>query len=156
MIKLGFLPPFIVLIIFRALLFSGNITKSDSLFTLPDPDFDPSFVPFFMDSVDQLFGNNTKLRSEAIKLCGSTTNFICLFDFVLTADTKAVKESQSALTTFETEEKVLRKSLVIVFVFALGFVEGCGLGVTVGHGLVKKTQRIIYQGCQKLSAFDRP
>ena len=82
------------------------------MLTLPDPDYNASFVPLFYDNTEQLFGNNTQLQADAEKVCGKT-NFVCLFDFVLTADTTAVKESQATLTEFATEEKVLSKCSVM-------------------------------------------
>ena len=86
------------------------------MFSLPDPDYNASFVPLFYDSTEQLFGNNTQLQADAEKVCGKT-NFVCLFDFVLTADANAVKESQATLTKFTTEEKVLSKcsNLAVLF-----------------------------------------
>ena len=90
------------------MLFLGNVTENGTLFSLSDVDYDPSFVPLFYDNIDALFGNNTELRQQSISLCGST-NFQCLFDYVLTADSQAVKESQKSLTDFDTEQKQLSK-----------------------------------------------
>ena len=91
-----------------AIIFSGNVAGNYSLFSIPDPDFDSSFVPAFLDSVDQLFGNNTELRSKAEAVCGAS-NFQCLFDYTLTADAQAVSESQASLQEFQTEERILSK-----------------------------------------------
>ena len=88
--------------------FSGNVTGNYSLFSLPDPDFDSSFVPAFFNDIDQIFGNNTELKNKSIALCGEK-NFQCLFDYALTGDRQAVMESQSSLKDFEAEEKTLRK-----------------------------------------------
>ena len=90
--------------------FPGNVTGNNSLFTLPDVDYDPSFVPSFFDDISALFGNNTALRESAIKLCGNTTaNFTCLFDMSLTADLQAVQNTQTSLQTLETQAKILSK-----------------------------------------------
>ena len=83
------------------------MTGNHSLFSISDPDVDPSFVPVFFDSVNELFGNNTELKQKAEAACGSS-NFQCLFDYTLTADSQAVAESQSSLQEFETEERILR------------------------------------------------
>ena len=88
---------------------AGNVTENTTLFSLPNVDYDPSFVPKFYDSIDDLFGNNTELRQQAISLCGPT-KFHCLFDYALTSDAQAVSESQSSLNDFEAEEKQLSKS----------------------------------------------
>ena len=90
--------------------FSGNVTGNDSLFTLSDPGFDPSFVPLFFDDIRQIFGNNSALEKAAKAVCGDS-NFQCLFDYALTADKQAVTESQASIKEFETEEKILRMLL---------------------------------------------
>lgn len=84
------------------------MTGNSSLFSIPDSEYDSSFVPLFYDNTADLFGNNTELKQQAELTCGSSS-FQCLFDYVLTADTKAVTESQSSLQEFQTEEKILRK-----------------------------------------------
>jgi len=84
-----------------------SVNGSNSLFSLPDPDFDPSFVPVFFDDINRIFGNNTELKNKSIALCGEK-NFQCLFDYALTGDRQAVMESQSSLKDFEAEEKILR------------------------------------------------
>ena len=88
------------------IIFSGNITGNSSFFSIPDPDFNASFVPTFFDNIDQIFGNDTALKSKAIEVCKSQS-FQCLFDYALTADSQAVTESQSSLQEFETEERIL-------------------------------------------------
>ena len=85
----------------------GNVTLNGSLFSLEDPDFDSSFVPGFYDTIDDLFGNNTVLKQNAIEICGGTSSFICLFDVALTGDRTSSTESQSSLEAFETEKKTL-------------------------------------------------
>ena len=87
--------------------FSGNVTGNDSLFSLSDPGFNPSFVPIFFDDIKQIFGNNTDLEATAKAICGDS-NFQCLFDYALTADRQAVTESQASVKEFETEERILR------------------------------------------------
>ena len=94
--------------LFTPFYFPGNVTSNDSLFSLSDPEYNASFVPVFFDNVDQLFGNDTELQRNAEAACGSS-NFQCLFDYVLTADSQAVKESQTSLQEFQTEEKILSK-----------------------------------------------
>ena len=89
--------------------FLGNVTDTSTLFSLSDPDYDSTFVPLFYDNIDTLFGNNTELRNKSIAVCGGYTNFQCLFDYVMTADSQAVSESQSSLSEFETEQKQLSK-----------------------------------------------
>ena len=86
----------------------GNVTSDESLFSLPFLEANDSFVPLFYDNIEELFGNNTQLKSEAETVCGAN-NFVCLFDYVLTKDTKAVTESQSSLKVFEEDEKILSK-----------------------------------------------
>ncbi len=88
--------------------FSGETTGNNSLFTLPDPDYDASFVPLFFDDIDALFGNNTALKKKAEDLCGKK-QFECLFDVALTADTQAAAESKSSQQDFESEKKTLSK-----------------------------------------------
>ena len=90
--------------------FIGNVTGSDSLFTLADPDYDPTFVPLFFDDIDVLFGNNTALRAKAVALCGES-KFSCLFDVALTADTQAAIDSRTSEGDYETEKKALSEYL---------------------------------------------
>ena len=92
----------------------GNVTGSASLFSIVDLDYNASFVPLFYDNLDTLFGNDTELRQKAIALCGSN-NFQCMFDYVLTSDSQQVQESQTSLSTFETEQKQLRKYNVFYY-----------------------------------------
>ena len=89
---------------------SGNVPANDSFFSIPDRDFEASFVPAFFDNIDKTFGNNTELKKKALAICGEG-NIQCLFDYALTADSQAVTESQSSLKEFEAEEKVLRKPI---------------------------------------------
>ena len=93
---------------------TGNVTGNNSLFTLPDVEFDASFVPKFFDNLEDLFGNNTALKEEAIRICGSTANFACLFDISLTGDKKSVIESKTTLETFDKEEQAIRKFYVLL------------------------------------------
>ena len=74
--------------------------------SIPDPEFNASFVPGFFDDIDKMFGNNTELKTKSIALCGAT-NFICLFDYALTGDEQSVTESQSSLQSFEAEKKAI-------------------------------------------------
>ena len=95
------------MLIFHLYVSPGNITNNGSMLTLSDPEYDPTFVPLFLDNIDALFGNNTALRNKAIEVCGGTTSFTCLFDVSLTGDENAAKEAQGSLKTFETDKKKL-------------------------------------------------
>ena len=66
-------------------------------------------MPLFFDDIDTLFGNKTEIRQQAISVCGGSTNFQCLFDYVMTADSQAVRESQLSLMDYEREQKQLSK-----------------------------------------------
>ena len=95
------------MLIFHLSVSPGNITNNGSMLTLSDPEYDPTFVPLFLDNIDALFGNNTALKNKAIEVCGGTTSFTCLFDVKLTGDENAAKEAQASLKTFETDKKKL-------------------------------------------------
>ncbi len=86
--------------------FSGRVDGNQSLFTLDNTGFDASYTPLFFDNIDDLFGNNTMLKERAISLCGKKS-FTCLFDVMLTGDTKAAAERKSTLEEFDAEQKIL-------------------------------------------------
>ena len=85
------------------------MTRKDSLFTVADADFDSSFVPGFYDNLDDLFGNNTALKEEALRVCGGESKFTCLFDASLTGNRKSAVESKTALEAFDSEDKIISK-----------------------------------------------
>ena len=85
------------------------------MFTLPDPDYDPTFVPLFFDTIDTLFANNTALKEKALATCGATS-FTCLFDASITGDVNAASESKGSLDLFETENKTICKFFISVFI----------------------------------------
>eukprot|EP00794_Sanderia_malayensis_P020653 gene20653-22694_t len=79
-----------------------NVTGK-SLFTSPMLDFDPSFVPNFIEDPFILFGNNTVLKEKAIATCG-LNNKQCLFDMAMTADSESASESIDAVATVEADK----------------------------------------------------
>ncbi|XP_059159686.1 G surface protein, allelic form 168-like [Physella acuta] len=56
-----------------------------------------SFVPIFLDEV------NATVRSEAERVCDSSTNLPCIFDFIATRNEQLAKSTMAAASSFEKE-----------------------------------------------------
>ena len=87
----------------------GHINASSSLFSYshgmgPSNYSDPSFIPNFSKDINKIFGNNTQIRDEAIKLCNGDAN--CLFDAAETLSISIAvtsKNTSKAIATTQTD-----------------------------------------------------
>lgn len=71
---------------------------------------DPTFIPNFSKDINVIFGNNTQIRDEAIKLCRGDAN--CLFDAAETMSIPVAVSGRNVSLAFATTQADISKFLV--------------------------------------------